>query len=641
MNLFLILPIFIFLWQIRTDDETWMKEIEFDGVLLKINEKIFEQMMKKVSYALVLFYEDKDKASTDAQDELRLAAETIVQMSPAVGVFKMKCSENPRFCSEMKKEEIPFVIWIINNNFGIYKEPKDRENFIIFCEAMTKFSSIKSLETKEDIAEFLMNTNHYRLLGVFPNENSGQKNKLENMYEQIIPNSLLSNSGEFIFGKVTKKELTQYIYQNFDKSQNSLLIFTKDDLLNFTSIFKLEEDQFQRYKEKFTFISDFTQEKFYPYYLNHTDPTFYDKPQSVINDIIINALPNIFPLDQKFYNLAFGGPIQKHFLLVIHPDHLLNFEILENYNNISKKFREKSHEIWFTFSLFDNDLKDMLKPELMEIQKDEEKDFPILLLFNLKNNEENKKEDIENLERFYLKFHKVNKLDEVRHTVASEPVIVEEFDYEAIKKSDQIEIPKVVGLNFKELVFDFPDNVLVLFLDDDKENTNLYRKWVFLLTKVIKLANSDLLRVYKYNAQLNDNYITQIPHHFPTLKLFIRHNKENPIEYTSGPSLLNIAKFLNELVPLLNLKVSLQQLQEYNQEIFSNADLMEEKILEIDDLGNEIPLNSEVEETLKQRGLGTDSFKQLDSSSQLLNETLKKFAHSDELKNEGKQKYDL
>lgn len=664
MKLNLFFTILYFASVVRLDDESWMKEIEFDGVLLKINEKIFEHMMKKVSYAIILFYEDKDQASEKAQNELRLAAETIVQMSPAVGVFKMKCSENPRFCSELKKEEIPFVIWINNNNFGIYKEPKEKDNFINFCERMTRFSSIKLLDSKEDIVEFLMNNNHYRLIGYFPKSNADEENKFELLYENMIPNSILSLSGEFIFGKVTKKEVADHIYQKFDKSQNSLLIFTKDDLLNFTSIFKLEEEQFQKYKDKYPFVSDFINEKFYPYYFNNSDPSFYEDARAVVNDVIINALPNIFPLDQKFYNLAFGGPVQKHFLLVIHPDHLLNFEILDNYNNISKKFREKKYEIWFTFSIFDNELKDMLKPELMEIQKDEEKDFPILLLFNLKNHEENKKEDIEkyffnkditfeNLESFYLKFHKVTRFEEIRKSIVSEPEIEEEYNYDFFRKQQGTNIPKVVGTNFKELVFDYPDNVLVLFVDDDKENTNLYKKWTFLLSRILQLADPNILRIYKYNTQLNENYITQVPHNFPTLKLYIRHNKENPIEYLSGPSILTLAKFLNELVPTLNLKVSLEQAQAYNQEIFSNPDYIEERIFEIDDDGHEVEItsqggNSDVEERIKKRGLEPGRFskpveqKLEANSSQVLNETISKFRQSEEFTGENRnQKYDL
>ena len=112
MKISLIVTVFLMLNYIKSEDESWMKEIEFDGVVLKINERIFQNMMKKINYAIVLFYEDKDKQSDIVQNHYRLAAESIVQISPAVGVFKMKCSENPRFCSELKKEEIPFLIWI-------------------------------------------------------------------------------------------------------------------------------------------------------------------------------------------------------------------------------------------------------------------------------------------------------------------------------------------------------------------------------------------------------------------------------------------------------------------------------------------------------------------------------------------------
>ena len=91
----LILTFLLIFNNVKLEDESWMKEIEFDGVVLKINEGIFENMMKKINYAIVLFYEDKDKQSEIVQNHYRLAAESIVQIIPAVGVFKMKCSDNP------------------------------------------------------------------------------------------------------------------------------------------------------------------------------------------------------------------------------------------------------------------------------------------------------------------------------------------------------------------------------------------------------------------------------------------------------------------------------------------------------------------------------------------------------------------
>lgn len=440
--------------------------------------------------------------------------------------------------------------------------------------------------------------------------------------------------------------MSEFIYRDFNKTHDSILIFTKDDLLNFTNIFKIDEERFQSYKSKFSFISEFTNEKFFPYYFNRSDTDYYNSSSNFVNDIILNSLPSIFPLDQKFYNLAFGGPIQKHFLLIIHPDHLLNFEILENYSNISRKFREKNHEIWFTFSIFNNDLKDMLKPDLNDINKDEEKDFPLLMLFNLKNDEQfkeetaekyyfNKQITFENLENFYIKFDRIKNFDEIKNTLISEKILHD--DYNFYKESHVIDIPKTVGLNFKELVLDFPDNVLVLYIDSDKDNLNLYKKWIFLLNKILKMSNSDLLRIYKYNVALNDMYLTQLPNQVPAIRLFIRHNKENPIEYQFGPSILNIAKYLNELIPLLNLKISLQQVQEYNQEIFSNPDYMEERIYEIDDDGKEHLINHNLDEIIEKRGLDNRVFNIEDN----LNETIKEFKETEQIKSEKKQKFDL
>ena len=192
-------------------------------------------------------------------------------------------------------------------------------------------------------------------------------------------------------------------------------------------------------------------------------------------------------------------------------------------------------------------------------------------------------------------------------------------------------------MNFKELVLDFPDNVLVLYIDSDKDNLNLYKKWIFLLNKILKMSNSDLLRIYKYNVALNDMYLTQLPNQVPAIRLFIRHNKENSIEYQFGPSILNIAKYLNELIPLLNLKISLQQVQEYNQEIFSNPEYMEERIYEIDDDGKEHLINHNLDEILEKRGLDNRVFNIEDN----LNETIKEFKETEQIKSEKKQKFDL
>ena len=46
-KLYLAVITLLFTFLKTAEEETWMKEIEFDGVVLKINERIFENMMKK------------------------------------------------------------------------------------------------------------------------------------------------------------------------------------------------------------------------------------------------------------------------------------------------------------------------------------------------------------------------------------------------------------------------------------------------------------------------------------------------------------------------------------------------------------------------------------------------------------------
>ena len=54
----------------------------------------------------------------------------------------------------------------------------------------------------------------------------------------------------------------------------------------------------------------------------------------------------------------------------------------------------------------------------------------------------NKPITFDNLEAFYLKFHKINKFEEVRNTLKSENVSKENSDPELFKKSTAIDILK-------------------------------------------------------------------------------------------------------------------------------------------------------------------------------------------------------
>jgi len=191
----------------------------------------------------------------------------------------------------------------------------------------------------------------------------------------------------------------------------------------------------------------------------------------------------------------------------------------------------------------------------------------------------NREITFENLERFFLRFRNLSSnKDGEKERLLSEEIKDVDLNYDQFKTNTIVQIPKVVGLNFKELVIDFEDNVLVLIVDSDQDNERLYNKWIFLFHSILKLANSNILRVYRFNAELNDLYLTKLPSQFPCIKLFLRHNKDNPIEYDQGPSLEVLSKFLNSMVPMLNLKVSMEQIQAYNREIFNNPYYIEEQI---------------------------------------------------------------
>jgi len=99
--------------------EDIMKEIEFDGLILKINEKIFEKIMKSVDYAMIWIdqIDDNEKCLTDPQckhkldlySQFKTASTEVVKLTPPVALLSMKCNESPSFC-DPEKQTLPFAL---------------------------------------------------------------------------------------------------------------------------------------------------------------------------------------------------------------------------------------------------------------------------------------------------------------------------------------------------------------------------------------------------------------------------------------------------------------------------------------------------------------------------------------------------
>lgn len=564
-------------------------QVEFDGLVLKINEVVFESIMKKINFAIIFFYEDNCSECDQVLSELKFAAESIVRLVPPVGVFKMKCSENKKICQDVKKDKIPFIIWINNDNFG-YLTETDRYSFIKSAEKMAITSKIKTIETEEEFNEFISSRNYFRILALFPQnktiENADTKLHFHNVHlieqylEKAVPESFLLKSGEFTIGKIVDYNLIKLV-NLVNLTRTAIVIYYKDEIVDFPSLMGLSSNQIYGIAEKYSFVNQYINERTYTYYISNNGTRYQDK-DFFITEIVYNSLPFIFPLNNKIYNLVFSGPIRKQFLYILSPNHSTeeNLKRLQEYNNYSQKFRIKGYYIWFGFVIYEKQIKEMFRSELEELNKKEETDLPLLIMFDFKKKgEEARRGDVEkklftkelnfnNLEEFFLSVNSnqtTNKTDSNQIMISEDP---EDIDYDSFKNYS--DLPKVVGQNFQELVMDFPDNVLVLMQDSDQYKHNLYNKWIFLLNKIRKIVNSKVLRVYKFNVEKNDIVSTKLPSKYPTLKMFMRHGKTIPIDYNQGIKIETLSQFLNHLLPTLEIKFSPEEIKLFEAEINSN-----------------------------------------------------------------------
>ena len=566
--------------------------VEFDGLILKVTEVVFESIMKKIKYALVFFYEDNCSECDNVLNELKLATESIVKINPPVGVFKMKCSENKKICQDEQKEMIPFVIWINNDNLGYMKE-KNSFSFIKIAEKMAKSNKISLIEDKNDFNDFISHKNYFRILAIVPNMKSiknqnittefNNSHLIDDYFEKAVSESFLLNIGEYSLGKIIDYNLIESL-NILNITRTTILIYYKDEIIDFPSLIGMSNSKLNEYSEKYSFIKQFTGEARFTYYIKRNESLYRDK-DSFISEIVYNSLPYIFPLNNNIYNIVFSGPIRRQFLYILSPNHTVedNFKRLEIYNNNSKNFRNKGYYVWFGFVVYDSLAKQMFSSELEELNK-KETDLPLLIFFDFKKiGDEAMREDVEkrlltkelnnkNLEELYISTtnHSRRQSDEI--VLSEEP---ENIKYESFK--NESDIPKVVGKNFQQLVINFPDNVLILMQDSDPYKQNLYNQWIFLLSKIRKLINHKILRIYKFDVEKNDLIASKLPSKYPTVRMFMRHGKNNPIDYDNEIKLEIFCKFLNHLIPTLDIKFTQQQIKSFENEIDINKNFIYEK----------------------------------------------------------------
>ncbi len=579
-------------------------QVEFDGLVLKVNEVVFESILKKIKYSLVLFYEENNRECEDVLHEFKKASETIVRLVPPVGMFKIICSENKKLCSDVQKDKVPFVLWFNNENYG-YFDNKNSQTFLKTAELLSSLSKIKTFEEKDELDQFLSNKNFYRVLAVFPHNetiNDEENRKrfsnseyLDNLFENTFNDSYLITSGEFNLARITSYNLLEKI--STPKIENSsIIIYMKENLFDLPSISGINQNELEQFSKTYSFLSQFLKERIFHYHFDRNEKNYYQS-EKFVNEILLNSLPFVFPLNPNIYNLVFAGPIRTQFLYFLSPKHSneANLKRLEDYNTISRIFRQKGLHVWFGFVFFDNETREIFGKEIESHYKDEEKDFPLLISYHFnKRPEEASKEDVEmkvlkkelnqrNLEEFFSKIGK-NQTTEERQVniISEEPELISYENY-----TNHSNLPKVVGNNFKELVIDYPDNVLVLLEDTDSEKKNLYNRYIYLLNEIKRIVDPKILKIYKFNVELNDVVHTKLPTKYPTLRLFMRHGKSLPMDYNHGCRLETFSKFLNHMMPILNLRFSEEQIKSFENTINTNPNFIyDEKIDSLETVEN-------------------------------------------------------
>jgi hypothetical protein len=580
-------------------------QVEFDGLVLKVNEVVFESILKKIKYSLILFYEENNIECEDVLHEFKKASETIVRLVPPVGMFKIVCSENKKLCSDVQKDKVPFVLWFNNENYG-YFDIKNSQTFLKTAELLSSLSKIKTLVEKDELNQFISNKNYHRILAVFPHNETinDQENRkrfydseyLDNLFHNTFNDSFLIRSGEFNIGKILNFKLLENIPS--PKIDNtSIIIYMKENLFDLPSISGIDRNELEQNSKTYSFLTQFLQERIFQYHFDQKDKNYY-QTEKFVNEILLYSLPFVFPLNPNIYNLVFSGPIRTQFLYFLSLKHSseANLKLLENYNTISRIFRQKGLHVWFGFVFFDNESREIFGKEIESHYKDEEKDFPLLISYHFKKRpEEATKEDVEmkvlkkelnqrNLEEFFSKIGKNQTIEEKEENITSEePELISYENY-----TNHSNLPKVVGKNFKELVIDYPDNVLVLLEDSDSEKKNLYNRYIYLLNEIKRIVDPKILRIYRFNVELNDVFHTKLPSKYPTLRLFMRHGKSYPMDYNHGCKLETISKFLNHMIPILKLRFSEEQIISFETTISTKPKFIyDEKIDSLETVENE------------------------------------------------------
>ena len=567
---------------ILTEEEI-QKMIQYDDLIIKIPELILDKVMKSTNYALIWIdeYDETCTKQTLCKRRIRLynafkaAAMEIVSLKPTVLMIYIKCSDSPSLCNTAERQKnVPFVVWWHNGKVFYYDfnvNGEEKKHYVNFVKNELKYTNVAEINNKLEFTEFVQNDKYIRLLGVFP-PNHPESDMQEKFFNETIINSFIQKSGEFLFAKIYDTSLVNY--NELDKDNPSILTFNlippQENLDEIPNILHYDgKDFFNRVNveqiRSYHMSSELINE-------NNNKTLVQD---NFLKELLLETFPYIFTTNSKIYQLSVDN-IDYQFLLILDPESRSNIAILENYTDISKRFRESKILISFVYIFFDSLVKDSIGDKV-SLDK-----FPILF-FN--DNRAEGEQDIQNLlykenklsykglEEFFFKSVRNSEMSNSNLNRNSKAVHPSEEKEDNLNKN---ELQKVVFDNFRDLVINSHDDVAVFYHNDDFSTNVLCKKWNLLLKTVQNKINTSNSRnkpkIYLFNVGKNAKAGLYFPKKIPQLVLFRSTKKNAPVDYPQGPSIKQLANFLELFLNDLELNIAKEDIDKYLSEIFNNPE---------------------------------------------------------------------
>lgn len=197
-----------------------------DGLIVEIDKENFFKMMKKINYAIVFIYNPKicrlGIECKEILEEYKKATEKLFKLTPAVGLFKIKCSFLPNqiendFCQyiNITEENIPQLMFLYYGNYILLDKfnpifAKDIINTMenkIYLTTVTELNNKRSIKTffeQEKIIDNKMNLHSMKFI-LYSNK----------IYENTFTEQNKNNNTEIDFNKVQRNsEALEKIFIN-------------------------------------------------------------------------------------------------------------------------------------------------------------------------------------------------------------------------------------------------------------------------------------------------------------------------------------------------------------------------------------------------------------------------------------------